>query len=569
MGRKILVDTSVINDINRGNAGAARALQEMMRGGEVYLSEQAYKELMQGGTPRDQAAMKETLRELKLSVAPPGDPNRRADFYQWNVVDKQGGKQARIQDGARWDPPPTEPSAEPIRPLTDTHGIGNLRDAGVAAQAYGLDAEIFSADGTFANANPARTKEFARFGLKVAPESTSVKGGAKTNVADYNVGRGLLGLDELLIDPTGTNVQRIRRGGGSGGGGGPGGEGSTSVSSGSAVTALDVAGAHMIIRNGLTQISMQEAGNAAMAAYVRKKPEIERLREQNPAYGVRIDVYFQFQPGVNADFNDTYRFEQLTVSSMASGLQGVVVEMMPRGQLQVFSGYLPALRPDLKPLQPAAAPNDPWYQRYLLCRRGVEPPAPYPYTESFNILNGSAMYDILHILNTLVKDGLFNLLENILPSVPGIYTARLKAAFGAVRASWGGGNAFANYKEAYAKEFFALPADQQKNIEDFMKGGLSGAEKDILGRWKAQVHKWTWMYLFTGGGNGGSCRWTDPFNGQTGLGSWKLAGDRIKIAWQGSKTTEEWYLPVNLTNQTGKCFMEEGTYPLAAVKQVG
>src|SRR5262249_55897775 len=158
----------------------------------------------------------------------------------------------------------------------------------------------------------------------------------------------------------------------------------------------------------------------AMDAYHRKKPEIDRLRKTYPADGVRLDFYFQFQPGVNRDFPDKYQFEELTVASLATGFQGVVLESLARGAASIFTGFLPALRPDLKPLQPAAAPSDPLYQGYLLVRRAVEPPAPYPYAEAFRLLNGSPMYDILRILDHLAKDGLFNLLNNLLPTAAGV-----------------------------------------------------------------------------------------------------------------------------------------------------
>src|SRR5262245_59932986 len=112
MGRKIVLDSSVINEINRGNQDVARTLLELKRAGhDISITQQGYNELTTGGTPADHAAAKETLRELNIPVAPAGSPQRRADFYQWNTVDKPGG-QAKIQDGARWGPPtdPTDPN---------------------------------------------------------------------------------------------------------------------------------------------------------------------------------------------------------------------------------------------------------------------------------------------------------------------------------------------------------------------------------------------------------------------------------------------------------------------------
>jgi hypothetical protein len=228
--------------------------------------------------------------------------------------------------------------------------------------------------------------------------------------------------------------------------------------------------------------------------------------------------------------------------------------------------WVPPLRPEVPALQPAAAPSDPLYQRYLQVRRAVEPPAPYPYTECFNLLNGSWMYHILRILDMIAKDGYFNLLFNLLPRATGIDVSRLTAAFGAVRASWTRGEVFEWYKSSYAKDFFALPEGQQKEIEDFLTKKPARAADVLLGKWKVQVQSWTWIYEFK---YGGAVRWTDLFNtGTTGKGTWKVTDSQVVISWApDSKTTEAWDLPVDPANQAGKCFKEEGTYALKAVKQ--
>ncbi len=326
---------------------------------------------------------------------------------------------------------------------------------------------------------------------------------------------------------------------------------------------IDIAGAHMILRNGLTQISLQNAGNEAYQAYIDKKPEIERIRKDNPGYGVRLDFYFQYSPGVNLDFPDTYRFEELTVTSNGSGFQGIVTDTLPRGELQCFTAFLPALDPSAKPVAPAtpAAPTESWYQRYLMVRKAYDTGTP-PYTEAFEVLNGSNMYDILRVLDKLVDDQLFNLFQNLLPGVPGIGTDRLAAAFGAIRASWGGAKAFDFYTSQYGKEFNALFPDQQKDIREFVQ--LKTARRSLIGKWRVQVQNWTWIYQFT---DGRYVRWTDPFNNQTGLGVWSVTPDRILLSWAPqSKTTEQWDLPVDPQNETGKCCMSDGTYNLKAVR---
>jgi hypothetical protein len=85
-----------------------------------------------------------------------------------------------------------------------------------------------------------------------------------------------------------------------------------------------------------------------------------------------------------------------------------------------------------------------------------------------------------------------------------------------------------------------------------------------VGKWRVQVSKWTWVYEFDASG---SVRWTDPQSNMTGKGTWKMTAGRLLTAWApASKTTEEWNLPLGSNNQTGKCFMQEGTFPLKAAK---
>jgi len=92
----------------------------------------------------------------------------------------------------------------------------------------------------------------------------------------------------------------------------------------------------------------------------------------------------------------------------------------------------------------------------------------------------------------------------------------------------------------------------------------SEVQGQLVGRWRVQVHKWTWIYDFDA--NGG-VRWTDPFNNKTGKGSWELLKASVLTTWTPvSNTTEQWFLPLNPANQTGKCVMKEGVFQLKATK---
>jgi hypothetical protein len=105
-----------------------------------------------------------------------------------------------------------------------------------------------------------------------------------------------------------------------------------------------IEGAHIIIKNGLTKISQQQAYDDAMAEYKREEPEIHKLLMGNPGLGVRIDFFFQFQPGVNTDFHDETFFEGLTYRPTGGPNEagGVVqFELRPRGMIQHFHIWLP------------------------------------------------------------------------------------------------------------------------------------------------------------------------------------------------------------------------------------
>jgi hypothetical protein len=81
-------------------------------------------------------------------------------------------------------------------------------------------------------------------------------------------------------------------------------------------------------------------------------------------------------------------------------------------------------------------------------------------------------------------------------------------------------------------------------------------------KWTVHVKNWTWEYVFA---QKGTVRWTDPMNGMHGAGTWKLDKDRLITRWFGSKTWEEWDLPITPSAQTGTCHMEEGNFKLTAV----
>lgn len=100
-------------------------------------------------------------------------------------------------------------------------------------------------------------------------------------------------------------------------------------------------------------------------------------------------------------------------------------------------------------------------------------------------------------------------------------------------------------------------------VEPFRKTPWSPPLSSPVGWWRVQVgNRWTWFYEFDV--NGG-VRWVDPFNNQTGRGTWKINDGRLLLSWApASKTKEEWDSPLTST-QTGRCVMQAGTFSLNAV----
>ena len=121
MGRTLVLDGNVVDQINRGNVDAANALKKMGGSGDsVYISQQAYNELVtQPAIPRTAAANKEFLKDAKIQIAPAGTLAARGGLY----ADNQ----------------------------TNTGSVLSEADALVAAQAKAINAEIWSFDRAYRN----------------------------------------------------------------------------------------------------------------------------------------------------------------------------------------------------------------------------------------------------------------------------------------------------------------------------------------------------------------------------------------------------------------------------------
>src|SRR5438093_1509460 len=87
---------------------------------------------------------------------------------------------------------------------------------------------------------------------------------------------------------------------------------------------------------------------------------------------------------------------------------------------------------------------------------------------------------------------------------------------------------------------------------------------DLTGKWRVQAGgRWTWIYDFDARG---FVTWTDPTNGMTGKGTWRLGNSRVDFVWSQSPTKEHWNLADGPGEAAGRAEMSVGVVVIAAVK---
>ena len=182
MGRTLILDANVVDQINRGNQDAANTLKSMSRNGDtIYISRQAYDELVtKPAIPRTAAANKEFLKDANIQIAPAGALAARVDVYSGNQ--------------------------------TKTGTVLSEEDALVAAQAKAINAEIWSFDRAFRN----NAGAVRNMGVKVAPECTQVPLVSTQTPADFRVGRRLMSMAPIEVGLNGQVTRPGPRGGTSG-----------------------------------------------------------------------------------------------------------------------------------------------------------------------------------------------------------------------------------------------------------------------------------------------------------------------------------------------------------------
>jgi predicted nucleic acid-binding protein len=294
MGRTILLDANVIDQINRGNSEAADALLRMTRAGDrIYISQQAYNELIVNALPRGATANRLLLERLNIQIAPAGPMATRVDVYSRNQT------------------PAGTVLSEP--------------DSLVAAQARAINAELWSFDRAF-RTNAAVTN---RLGVQVAAESgiplVGSPGGPPAAPADYRVGYRQLGLAPVEITVSGQIVRRGPPGSppgtpgtppsNPGGGGGRGGGGSSTSGRGGLTATVGVAdntlpqvggpsprgtaivGGIQLAFQGvnfvLNLINEEIQARRVREALAQVEPQINRERGANPSLGVLLLFFYR------------------------------------------------------------------------------------------------------------------------------------------------------------------------------------------------------------------------------------------------------------------------------------
>jgi Domain of unknown function (DUF4157) len=178
--RIVYIDTNVLDQINRGNTAAAKALLELRASGaDIRISQQAYNESVVSGPtvdgtmgpdPKTATAQRLMIEEMGIKRGPSTSFSQRVDVYHKNITSSKSG-----------GPPVSNPD---IRVIAESKAAGT--------------GELWTFD-RVARKNPGNIEK--PFGIKLAPETTSII--HIEGVSNYATGRKLLGLEPVTISNTG------------------------------------------------------------------------------------------------------------------------------------------------------------------------------------------------------------------------------------------------------------------------------------------------------------------------------------------------------------------------------
>jgi predicted nucleic acid-binding protein len=183
----VVIDASIIGEINRGNVDAAHALRNFVDTATVYIPLQQYRELtaqpgkMIAGVgpdlPRTAAANKQLISDLHIRIAPAGDTAKYAEVLEAN---RRAGNTI------------------------------SATDIEVAAAAKANNGKVWSLDKSYVRPNLAALEKV--LGVKIAPETHSVTVPASHPREDYRQARASLGLKPLDVSVGGIASGEINTG---------------------------------------------------------------------------------------------------------------------------------------------------------------------------------------------------------------------------------------------------------------------------------------------------------------------------------------------------------------------
>jgi hypothetical protein len=542
MARTIVLDSDVIEQIGRGNQGAANSLKAMISNGDtIYVTQQSYKEMVvDPAIPRTGAAKREFLRGMNIQMAPAGDQAARQQVLANNIRD--GG--AVLQPG----------------------------EASVAANARAINAEVWSFDRAFRNnANGVTTT----LGVQVAPECRLPMA---TAPEDYRVARQLAGLPPLEIDLNGT-IRPI-----AGRGASPTGNPFASTTH----EGFDPEGTNLKVMGGIMALGaivgwlddyfIDEGMKKDIAEW---EPYIRSRQPLDPATGfLLVAIIKRWQPRDAAYATRSYvGLDKIEAENLDTALYLARKNILPglspptdTVSYEYRQMWIPPLAP--KPRLSSAAADEKaygsafWYPGFRRLRQSLEPPA--DYGEALSVLVGSWMLAMIRMLDHLLSYSprQFNELKGQLINLrEPINQARVGLAFRAVEShrsdsSFGLQTFFDGQSKAY---FDMLPPEQRREIADWVESG-SGALKHVMqGQWEVVMNGDKFLYSFR---LAGTVIYRNAGSGEiAGEGTWDAADDGVRVRWTKTGTVDYFPAPLRTENQPGKSVTKwGGTFELQARK---
>ncbi len=312
--------------------------------------------------------------------------------------------------------------------------------------------------------------------------------------------------------------------------------------------------------------------DAAIEAWnnvMEREAEVVRAQAKYPDYPVYVMMVWRVGNKFNPHLYKSWEVEKARI--FYGGAKPSVNSDIGGLKEQGYEGYLlpiPALKAREQKALPAQAPT--WRDGLTTVYGKLKGDRSQGGNaqDALRTLNSYPMYSILPILKEIkrVDHPKYDLLEQAMYwAFTGVNVPRFEAAFMAVRMSENNGDSFVPYKAA-CSQFSLLPPDQQKDIEIFMSGPAPAVETTITspaGEWKVKAKHYVWIYKFDAKG---AVTWRDPYAGLDGRGKYQLGAKKMTITWVGTKTIDEWDVPLNPTQQTGWVLSVEGKLALSATR---